>query len=85
MSEMSFDDTVRDGFLTTVVEQIASGNPPEVKATRDRLCAQGLSESEAMQMIALVLRHEMMRMISESRSFDDARFSDLLNKLPEVP
>jgi uncharacterized protein YoaH (UPF0181 family) len=82
---MSNDKTVRDGFLNTVQEQIASGDPPVVRATRDRLVSQGLSEGEAAQMIAIVLRNEMKQMISESRSFDDTRFASLLQKLPSLP
>ena len=82
---MSNDRTVRDGFLATVEQQIASGDPPEVRATRDRLCATGLSPGEAAQMIAIVLRNEMKQMISESRSFDNARFAQMLDKLPALP
>jgi hypothetical protein len=82
---MSNDRTVRDGFLNTVQEQIASGDPPVVRATRDRLVGQGLSENEAAQMIAIVLRNEMKQMISESRSFDDVRFAGLLHQLPTLP
>ena len=83
---MSHDKTtVRDGFLNTVHEQIASGDPAVVRATRDRLVSQGLSEAEAAQMIAIVLRNEMKQMISESRSFDDVRFAGLLEQLPSLP
>ena len=82
---MSNDDTVRDGFLATVLDQLAKGDPPVVGATRDRLVSQGLSENEAAQMIALVLRHEMMKMISESRSFDDVLFQSHLEALPKLP
>lgn len=82
---MSNDRTVRDGFLNTVQQQIASGDPPIVRETRDRLVSQGLSENEASQMIAIVLRNEMKQMISESRSFDDVRFAGLLHQLPTLP
>jgi len=82
---MSSDKTVRDGFLATVEQQINSGDPPEVKATYDRLTGQGLSAPEATQMIAIVLRNEMKQMITESRSFDDVRFEGLLNQLPALP
>jgi hypothetical protein len=82
---MSTEKTVRDGFLNTVQEQIASGDPPVVRATRDRLVSLGLSEAEAAQMIAIVLRNEMKQMISESRSFDDVRFAGLLAQLPTLP
>ena len=82
---MSNDRTVRDGFLNTVQQQIASGDPPVVRETRDRLVSNGLSENEAAQMIAIVLRNEMKQMISESRSFDDVRFAGLLQQLPTLP
>ncbi|HEX5130385.1 MAG TPA: hypothetical protein VFV90_11600 [Usitatibacter sp.] len=82
---MSNERTVRDGFLNTVQEQIASGDPPVVRETRDRLVAHGLSENEAAQMIAIALRNEMKQMISESRSFDDVRFAGLLHQLPTLP
>ena len=82
---MSNERTVRDGFLNTVQEQIASGDPPVVRDTRDRLVGQGLSESEAAQMIAIVLRNEMKQMIAQSRSFDDVRFAGLLHQLPALP
>ena len=82
---MSNEKTVRDGFLNTVHEQIASGDPAVVRATRDRLVSQGLSEAEAAQMIAIVLRNEMKQMISESRNFDDVRFAGLLEQLPNLP
>jgi uncharacterized protein YoaH (UPF0181 family) len=82
---MSNERTVRDGFLNTVQEQIASGDPPVVRETRDRLVGQGLSEGEAAQMIAIVLRNEMKQMIAESRSFDDVRFAGLLHQLPALP
>jgi uncharacterized protein YoaH (UPF0181 family) len=82
---MSNERTVRDGFLNTVLEQIASGDPPVVRETRDRLVGQGLSEGEAAQMIAIVLRNEMKQMIAESRSFDDVRFAGLLHQLPALP
>ena len=85
MRPMSSDKTVRDGFLATVEQQINSGDPPEVKATYDRLIGEGLSAPEATQMIAIVLRNEMKQMIAESRSFDNTRFSTLLNKLPTLP
>ena len=82
---MSQEKTVRDGFLNTIHEQIAAGEPPIVRDTRDRLCATGLSEAEAAQMMALVLRNEMKQMITESRSFDDVRFEGLLHQLPALP
>ena len=82
---MSDDEkTVRDGFLSTVVNEIATGDPPETKATYDRLRADGLSDSEALQLIGLVLRKEMQQMIKESRPFDREHYAAQLSKLPDL-
>ena len=76
------DRTVRDAFLDTVLNQIETGDPPETKATYDRLMAAGQSKSQALQHIAAVLRVEMNRMLSEATPFDNARFAALLAKIP---
>ena len=81
---MSDDKTVRDGFLSTVVNQISSNDPPEAKATYDRLKAQGLSDTQALQLIGLALKKEMKQMIAESRGFDNERYVALMNKLPDI-
>ena len=81
---MSEERTVKDGFLDTVLKQIANGQPPETKATYDRLMKGGLSETETLHLITAVLRSEMNKMIQESKPFDDAAYSELLRKLPNV-
>ena len=47
------DRTVRDAFLDTVLNQMTTGDPPETKATYDRLVASGHSHNQALQLIAL--------------------------------
>jgi hypothetical protein len=81
---MSDDKTVRDGFLSSVVTQIASGDPPEARQTYDRLLAEGQSDSQAIQLIGLALKKEMRDMISQSRGFDNDRYVALLRRLPEI-
>jgi hypothetical protein len=81
---MSEERTVKDGFLDTVLKQIANGQPPETKATYDRLMKSGLSETETLHLVTAVLRSEMNRMIEESKPFDDASYTEQLKKLPHV-
>ena len=81
---MSEERTVKDGFLDTVLKQIDTGNPPEAKATYDRLMKEGLSETETLHLITAVLRSEMNKMIQQSKSFDDHAYVELLKKLPHV-
>ena len=78
------DKTVRDAFMEVVVNQLETGDPPETKATLDRLMADGNSRGEAMQLIAAVARNEMQAMMSESRPFDNARYAKLLARLPKL-
>ena len=78
------DKTVRDAFMEVVVNQLETGDPPETKATLDRLMADGNSRGEAMQLIAAVARKELQEMMSEGRAFDNARYAKLLAKLPKL-
>ena len=81
---MSDDKTVRDGFLSSVVTQISTGDPPEAKQTYDRLLAEGQTDSQAIQLMGLALKKEMRDMISQSRGFDNNRYVALLKRLPEI-
>jgi hypothetical protein len=78
---MSSDKTVVDAFLDTVLNQLETGDPPETKATYDRLIAEGNPRNHALQLIAAALRVEMNRMMSESTPFDNDRYAGLLAKI----
>ncbi len=75
------DKTVRDAFLDTVLNQLETGDPPETKATFDRLMAEGHPRNHALQLIAAALRTEMNRMMNESSPFDNERYAALLAKI----
>jgi hypothetical protein len=75
------DKTVRDAVLDTVLNQIDTGDPPEARATYDRLIDGGASNSQALQLMAAALRVEMTRMLTESSPFDTARYAAALAKI----
>lgn len=81
---MSMDDTrtVRDAFLDTVVTQIEKGEPPETRATFERLTGGGRARNEALLLIAGALRDEMNRMLTDATPFDRGRYADLLTRIP---
>jgi hypothetical protein len=81
---MSEERTVKDGFLDTVLKQIDSNDPPEARATYERLKGTGLSESEALHLMTAALRSEMNRMIQQSKDFDTPSYVELLKKLPSL-
>jgi uncharacterized protein YoaH (UPF0181 family) len=78
------DETVKDAFMEVVVSQLETNDPPETKATLERLMAAGNSRGEAMQLIAAVARNEMQAMMAAGRQFDNARYAQLLARLPQV-
>ena len=80
---MSSDKTVRDAFLDTVMSQVESGDPPQAKATYERLIAEGQTRNHALQLIAAALRVEMNRMLSDSTPFDNDRYAALLAKIKD--
>jgi hypothetical protein len=75
------DKTVRDAVLDTVLNQIDTGDPPEARATYDRLIDAGASNSQALQLMAGALRVVMTRMLNESTPFDNARYAAALAKI----
>lgn len=75
------DKTVVDAFLDTVLNQIETGDPPETKATFERLMAEGHPRMHALQLIAAALRVEMNRMMSEATPFDNDKYAGLLAKI----
>ena len=78
------DKTLRDVYMEVVVNQLETGDPPETKATLERLMAAGLDRGEAMQLIAAVARKEMQAMIVAGQEFDNARYAAQLAKLPAI-
>ena len=79
---MDTTKTVRDAFLDTVMTQIEKGQPPETRATFDRLTGAGRARNEALHLIAAALRDEMNRMLAESTPFDKQRYAELLGRIP---
>jgi hypothetical protein len=75
------DKTVRDAVLDTVLNQIDTGDPPEARQTYDRLVDGGASNSQALHLMAQVLRVEMNEMLTKSTPFDNARYASGLAKL----
>ena len=81
---MTDEKTVKDAFLDSVLRQIDNGDPPEARATYDRLIDAGHSNNETLQLMAAVLKIETNKMLSQSQPFDNARYTALLKKLPRI-
>ena len=80
-------DGIRLGNIlrSTVKDQIAANDPPEVGATLRRLVAAGFDEANAIEHITAVVAAEMYSMMTEGRDFDRRKYLEDLRRLPELP
>lgn len=74
------------GALFEIIEnQIRDLSPQETKHTYVRLCSDGYSPEEAMNLIGCVLTSELSDMVQEQRNFDEQRYVTALKALPTLP
>ncbi|NWJ98193.1 MAG: hypothetical protein HXX20_20755 [Chloroflexi bacterium] len=72
-------------LLEAVDNQIAHLNPPEVKATFDRLRSEGFSEEDARRLIGAILVSEVFDILKNDEPYNEARYVAALNRLPKMP
>lgn len=77
-------------LIPAVEEQLNSRDTTYVRKTFQRLLKiedeeETIDEDLAKKMIALCLADESNRMFIDKRNFDELRYQELLNALPELP
>ena len=72
-------------ILEIVENQLRDGDPPEASQTLGRLVAGGYSHQEAKKLIATVVVMELNEVLKHDQSFNQTRFAQALNRLPELP
>lgn len=72
-------------ILQVVDNQIHETDPPETRATFERLCSQGYSELEAKELIGAVVVVEIFNVLKYNEPFNRDRFVTALQNLPELP
>ena len=79
------DESLIESLLPAVEQQMESKETPYVKKTFTRLVEEEkMSPEESLEAIALCLADESNRMYIDKRNFDEARYQELLNRLPEM-
>ena len=80
------DEAFAEATLTQAIEnQIESGEPAAAKATFNKLTLVGYEREEILELMALVLAHEIDAMLRDDRPFDGAWYEQALRALPELP
>ncbi len=83
-------DTEQDSYMTeetlieTVENQIADGEPRKVKETLMRLVMTGTPREEAIEWMACALAIEVSDVMQNNASFNQARYAQHLDALPNL-
>jgi len=78
-------DLARQAYLQIVDNQLRLNDPPETRATYDRLRGLGYPDRDARHLIALVVAAEIQRIQTTRTPFNRASFAADLNRLPTPP
>ena len=76
---------LRQTVLEIVDNQLRDGDPPETSQTLERLVADGHSRQEAKKLISAVVLMELNDVVKRREPFNQTRFAQALNRLPELP
>lgn len=82
---MKHNQRLKSVIIEVVENQIGSNDPPETKQTLDRLISEGYSKTEAKELIGNIVVTEIFEILKEGKPFDQKRYVNALNKLPEIP
>ncbi|UUC50118.1 hypothetical protein NOX82_30370 [Pseudomonas citronellolis] len=72
-------------LIQAIENQIESGEPAAARAVLNKLTLVGYEREEALEMMVLVLAHEIQAMLAEERAFDGAWYEQALRALPQLP
>ena len=84
------DDQDEEAFaeqtlIQAIENQLEAGEPAAAKAVYTKLSLVGYEREEILELMALVLAHEIDAMLREDRPFDGAWYEQALRALPELP
>lgn len=82
---MKANHIVREQILQIVDNQLKSNKPPETRQTYDRLLRSGITDKDARLYIAQCVAGEVFDVLKYQQPFNEKRFIENLNKLPEDP
>ena len=82
---METNEKIREQIFEIIKNQLRANDPPETKATYDRLRKQGYDDFQTRQMIGQCLAVELFEIIKFSRAFNNERYIKNLIALPKEP
>lgn len=85
MSEHDDEAFAEATLIQAIENQIEAGEPPAALATLNKLSLVGYEREEILQLMALVLAHEVRAMLRDERAFDREGYESALRALPTLP
>lgn len=82
---METNEKIRKQIFEIIKNQIRDNDPPETKATFDRLQKQGFDDFQTRQMIGQCLAVELFDIMKFRKPFNKARYIKNLMALPKEP
>lgn len=82
---MKANEILREQIFEIIKNQLRSNNPPETKATYNRLLEDGFDDSDTRQMIGQCLAVELFNIMKFGKPFDNKRYIKNLKALPKEP
>jgi len=76
---------LRRALMEVVRNQLRDGEPPETRATLDRLMAEGHPREQALELILGVVSSEIVDILNQGEPFNESRFVAALRALPRLP
>src|SRR5262249_54360920 len=76
---------LRRALLEIVHNQLRDGDPPETRATLERLIGEGFTRERALELIACAVTSEVVDVYNSGQPYDEARYLAALRALPRLP
>lgn len=82
---METNKKIREQIFEIIKNQLRDNDPPETKATFDRLRKQGFDDFQTRQMIGQCLAVELFEVMKFGKPYNNARYIKNLLALPKEP
>ena len=82
---MDKNERIRQQIFEIINSQLKDNNPPETKATYDRLRKQGFDDFVTKQLIGQCIAVELFEIIKFAKPFNNERYIKNLIQLPKEP
>jgi len=82
---METNEELREQIFEIIKNQFKDNDPPETKATFDRLRKQGFDDFQTRQLIGQCIAVELFEIFKFGKPFNNERYIKNLKALPEEP